>query len=180
MFSTCSKIHYNKILLKYVKYMAIVIFRKICKNANFSSSSSQTAYHETGVSNRSHENHLYWNVHDPWCTKFSKADKLQVCNITSVSFRCHFLVCSCRTRKVSFVQFSSMIVAVSSFFGYVAPLCSHGPVVVLSRQYSYKTGCRSHRQLLAILRWGMQVKLSTKVRFIRVATHSIKQKKRCH
>ena len=32
-----------------------------------------------------------------------------------------------------------------------------GPAVLLSVQYSYKTGCRSHCQLLAIVRYAREV-----------------------
>ena len=51
------------------------------------------------------------------------------------------------------------------------------------RLYLYKTGCRSHCQLLALLtiyRYAREEELCTKAsRFIRVATHSKKQWNKC-
>ena len=69
--TTCSasaSIHYNA--LKVRKMYSYSNSRKNCKNADCSSlllsSSVQTAYRETGVSNRSNsKNHLYRSVHDP-------------------------------------------------------------------------------------------------------------------
>ena len=86
-----------------------------------------------------------------------KAVKLQVCNLISVSFRRHFLVCS-RAEHVKLVLCTSDADFVSVELLLFRALCclfwlrcsvslllqATGPAVVLSRQYSYKTRCRSH------------------------------------
>ena len=80
----------------------------------------------------------------------SKAVKLRVCNLTSVSFRGHFLVFSraehvklvllpwsrCRRSERS-VRCSFVSVSLNDYITVV--LQATGPAVVLSRQYPYKT-----------------------------------------
>ena len=101
--TTCSasaSIHYNT--LKVRKIHSYSESRKFVKTSDCSSSSSsvQTAYRETGVSNRSNSftKIIYTGAYMILMHKIfipsPKAVKLQVCNLTSVSFRRHFLVCS--------------------------------------------------------------------------------------
>ena len=75
-----------------------------------SSNSFQTAYCATGVSNCSNSftkiiyTGAYMILNAQNLYTFSKCHKFQGCNLTSVSVRCHFLVCShVWTREGSFV-----------------------------------------------------------------------------
>ena len=83
---------------------------------------------------------------------YSKAVKLQVCNLTSVGFRRHFLVCL-RAEHMKLVLCTTDTDFVSVELLLFRALCclfwlccsvslllqATGPAVVLSRQYSYKT-----------------------------------------
>ena len=75
------------------------------------SNSVQTAYRETGVSNRSNSftKIIYTGAYmildaQKIFIPSPKAVKLQLCNLTSVSFRRHSCLLTCRTREVSFVH----------------------------------------------------------------------------
>ena len=96
--SGSASIHYNT--LKVCKMHSYSDSRKIVKTLighHLLLSSVQTVYHETGVINRSNSftRILYTGVHIILdAQNLPSAMKLQVCNLTSVSFRHHFLVCS--------------------------------------------------------------------------------------
>ena len=104
--SASASIHYNT--LKVRKIYSYSESRKFVKTRIVHhlllllllSNSVQTAYRETGVSNHSNSfakiiyTGAYMILDAQIFIPSPKAVTLQVCNLTSVSFRCHFLVCS--------------------------------------------------------------------------------------
>ena len=114
--ATCSasaSIHFNT--LKVRKIYGYSDSRKIVKTRIVHhhlllllSDSVQTAYRETGVSNRSNSftkviyTGAYMILGAQNLHTFSQSRQIQICNLTSVSFRCHFLVCS-RAKHVKLV-----------------------------------------------------------------------------
>ena len=101
--TTCSEsasIHFNT--LKVHKIYSYSESRKFVKTriVHLLSNSVQTAYRESGVSNRSNSftkiiyTGAYMILDAQNLHTFSQSRQLRVCNLTSVSFRRHFLVCS--------------------------------------------------------------------------------------
>ena len=126
--TTCSasaSIHYNT--LKVHKIYSYSDSRKIEKTLivhHLLSSSVQMAYCESGVSNRSISftkiiyTGVYMILNAYIFIPSPKAVKLQVCKLRGISFRCHFLVCSCAEHVKLEVLSSLWFIALFCLFSY--------------------------------------------------------------